>query len=608
MYTEMKINKLFILAALSLSLVSCSDLFEPAQENNRSLDEIYEEPTYAQGLLGYAYAMLPYNTKSVTDVATDDAVSNDLSNKYLKMATGSWAAYDDPMSKWTSCRASIQYLNIFLQEVDKVDWAKDKGAQQMFCESRKGEAYALRALNMYYLLMNHGGWTEDGQLLGVPNLTKPEDTSSDFNQPRATFQACLDQIYSDLDQAEQLLPLDYNDLTKTDPVPEKYTAMGVGNYQDYNRVLGSLMRGRVSGRIAKAIRAQVSLLAASPAFAEGTNVNYERAADDAASVLDLIGGVSGLSETGNSWYAQTAEIGRLQSGECPKEIIWRGNKTNGADDWDLGLNQEADNFPPSLYGRGRINPTQNLVNAFPDANGYPITDEHSVYNDLDPYSNRDPRLDLYIIYNGCKYKGATINTDITTANNDNGLNKIGNSTRTGYYMKKLLREDCNPNPNAKNAQYHYPVYIRYTEIFLDYAEAANEAWGPKGNGTHAYSAYDVIKAIRHRAGITNDSYLDECASDRVKMRELIRNERRIELCFENKRFNDLRRWKAPINEAVHGVEISTEAGIPQFKDITVEERKYDNYMYYGPVPQTEILKWDQLKQNAGWKLQTANNL
>lgn len=602
MYTEMKINKLFILAALSLSLVSCSDLFEPAQENNRSLDEIYEEPTYAQGLLGYAYAMLPYNTKSVTDVATDDAVSNDLSNSYLKMATGSWAANNDPMNKWTSCRASIQYLNIFLQEVDKVDWAKDKGAQQMFCESRKGEAYALRALNMYYLLMNHGGWTEDGQLLGVPNLTKPEDTSSDFNQPRATFQACLDQIYSDLDQAEQLLPLDYNDLTKSDPVPEKYTAMGVDNYQDYNRVLGSLMRGRVSGRIAKAIRAQVSLLAASPAFNKGTNVDYKRAADDAASLLDLIGGVSGLSETGNSWYAQTNEINNLQSGECPKEIIWRGNKTNGADDWDLGLNQEADNFPPSLYGKGRINPTQNLVDAFPAANGYPITDERSGYDDLDPYSNRDPRLDLYIIYNGCKYKGATINTDITTANNDNGLNKIGNSTRTGYYMKKLLREDCNPNPNAKNAQYHYPVYIRYTEIFLDYAEAANEAWGPKGNGTHAYSAYDVIKAIRHRAGITDDSYLDECANDLNKMRELIRNERRIELCFENKRFNDLRRWKAPINEAVHGVEISTEAGIPQFKDITVEERKYDDYMYYGPVPQTEILKWDQLKQNAGWKI------
>lgn len=52
------------------------------------------------------------------------------------------------------------------------------------------------------------------------------------------------------------------------------------------------------------------------------------------------------------------------------------------------------------------------------------------------------------------------------------MNKISNSTRTGYYMKKLLREDCNPDPNSKNPKYHYPVYIRYTEIFLDYAEAA----------------------------------------------------------------------------------------------------------------------------------------
>ena len=196
----MKINKLFILAALSLSLVSCSDLFEPAQENNsqlgRDLRRAYHLCSGTSRLcLCRNFLIIP---KSVTDVATDDAVSNDLSNKYLKMATGSWAANNDPMNKWTSCRTSIQYLNIFLQEVDKVDWAKDKGAQQMFCESRKGEAYALRALNMYYLLMNHGGWTEDGQLLGVPNLTKPEDTSSDFNQPRATFQACLDQIYSDL--------------------------------------------------------------------------------------------------------------------------------------------------------------------------------------------------------------------------------------------------------------------------------------------------------------------------------------------------------------------------------------------------------------------------
>lgn len=596
----MKAKKIMILAALSLTLASCSDLFEPAQENNRKLDEIYNEPTLAQGLLGYAYATLPYSTKSVSDVATDDAVSNDLSNSYLKMGTGSWAANNDPMSKWTGCRASIQNLNIFLQEVDKVNWAKDPVANQMFAESRKGEALALRALNMYFLLMNHGGWV-DGQLLGVPNLTKPEDTSSDFNQPRATFQECLDQINSDLDEAAKLLPLDYNDLKNDADVPAKYKEMGVQTAGDYNRVLGALMRGRVSGRIVEAIRAQVSILAASPAFSAGTNIDYVKAADDAAVLLDQINGVSGLSETGNTWYAQKSEINNLGSGACPAEIIWRGSRTNGADDWDLGLNQEADNFPPSLYGKGRINPTQNLVDAFPAANGYPITDERSGYDDTDPYTSRDPRLAAYIIYNGSKYKDATINTSLSSTTDD-GLNKIANSTRTGYYMKKLLRDDCNPNPNSKNAQYHYPVYIRYTEIFLDYAEAANEAWGPQGKGSHNYSAYDVIKAIRNRAGITDTDYLDECAQSKEKMRELIRNERRLELCFENKRFNDLRRWKAPLTEPVMGVRISSEAGISLFEPFKVEDRKYDDYMYYGPIPQTELLKWDQLKQNDGWKI------
>ena len=71
------------------------------------------------------------------------------------------------------------------------------------------------------------------------------------------------------------------------------------------------MRGRISGRIAEAIRSQVSLLAASPAFSEGTNVDYAKAADDAATVLDRINGVNGLSATGNNWFMQTREIDAL---------------------------------------------------------------------------------------------------------------------------------------------------------------------------------------------------------------------------------------------------------------------------------------------------------
>ena len=124
-----------------------------------------------------------------------------------------------------------------------------------------------------------------------------------------------------------------------------------------------------------------------------------------------------------------------------------------------------------------------------------------------------------------------------------------------------------------------------------------------------YSAYDVIKAIRERAGLGEfgkDPYLEECAQNKDKMRELIRNERRLELCFENHRFWDLRRWNVEfpkLNEAAKGINITTDAttGKYIYKTFDAEERKYDKYMYYGPIPYSEILKYSNLKQNEGWK-------
>ena len=85
-------------------------------------------------------------------------------------------------------------------------------------------------------------------------------------------------------------------------------------------------------------------------------------------------------------------------GEVSAEILWRGNKSIGTEDWDMGIKQEKDNFPPTFYGSGRINPTQNLVDAFPMANGYPIADKaNSGYSENAPYTGRDPRLEKYIL-------------------------------------------------------------------------------------------------------------------------------------------------------------------------------------------------------------------
>ena len=589
-------NSIKLLAFLLL-FAACDDLFTPAIENNRGIEAMYNEPTYAQGILANAYILLPYSASPNSDVATDDAVTNDNANNYLRMATGSWTANDNPMSQWQGRKNAIQYLNIFLENTDQVVWSKDELIRTMYNDRLKGEAYGLRAVHMFYLLLAHGGWTADGRLLGVPIITATESASSDFDQPRNTFQECVQQIFDDAQKAIDLLPLDFGDVSDS-AIPSKYKNLGITNAGDYNRVNGNIMRGRITGRIVEAVRAQTALLAASPAYSTGSGVTWENAANYAAAVLNRINGISGLDNNGGTWYANFAEINGLASGATPREIIWRS---------DVGQSNEleANNFPPSLYGRGRINPSQNLVDAFPMANGYPITDSQSGYQVDNPYANRDPRLTKYVVVNGGVQgpNNSTIITGTYGTNNDALNRENGYSTRTGYYLRKLLRSDCNPNPQYNTQQKHYTARIRYTEIFLAYAEAANEAYGPTGKGANNYSAYDVVKAIRARAGIgaNGDVYLESVKNDKDKMRALIRNERRLELCFENFRFWDLRRWKENLNETADGMRIARQAdGSLQYTPIDVENRAYKEYMYYGPIPYSEIQKWNNLEQNAGW--------
>ena len=88
----MKLSRLLLISAVLVSLTSCDDLFEPALENNQDISEMYKDPTFARGILDNAYLALPYSTSPYTDVATDDAVTNENSGDYFnhkKMATGS---------------------------------------------------------------------------------------------------------------------------------------------------------------------------------------------------------------------------------------------------------------------------------------------------------------------------------------------------------------------------------------------------------------------------------------------------------------------------------------------------------------------------------------
>ena len=606
------ISSLFIICHLSFSaalLCSCDDMFTPADENNRQMEDLAKESSYAHGLLIYGYDRLPYITTTQTDVATDDAVTNQKNSAYLNMATGTWASDNNPMSQWDACKDGIQYINSFLQIAEKSTWAPSAASKQrMFIDRLKGEAFGLRAILYYYLLQAHGGYADDGKLYGVPLLTTPEDGSSDFNLSRALFSECVKQCFADCDSAMALLPYEYKDIESESEIPAKYLALGA-NFSGFNLVFGDKARGLVSAKIAEAVKAQIALLAASPAFRDQSGVTSAEAATLCANVLKRIGGLEGFDATGNIWYKNKSKL-EPSASEMP-EILWREDRHKNAD-------QERENFPPTLYGSGRVNPSQNLVDAFPMRNGLPITDAKSGYDPKNPYAGRDPRLEDDILFNGTIFRKAEIITG-TYPNDknetDDNINSISTSTRTGYYMKKLLRDDVSPLSSSLIEQQHIYPRIRYTEIFLAYAEAANDAWGPKADPTGVgFTAYDVIKAIRTRAGLaTNeiglplsegDVYLEACAGDKGMMTNLIRNERRIELCFENKRFWDLRRWQMPLNETVKGVKIdrNEETGVLTYTVIDVEERKYDStYQWYGPIPKGEVLKWSNLLQNKGWK-------
>ena len=591
--------KISIVAMFTLAFVfnsGCEDLFEPAIENHKENSDLIKMPAWATGLLGHAYISNPVGSWSFIDVATDDAVSNNPSNSYRLMATGAWRANNNPADRWQNLRASWQYLNQFLDIADDVNWAADPVVASLFRERMKGDAYGMRALYMYHLLLHHAGPSAvDGQMLGIPILTEPEDLSSNFNVPRNTFQECLDRLFADVDSAIKLLPERFGDITKNDDVPQEYRSRGI-EYGEFTRVFGDNVKNRMSPNIARAVRAQAALLAASPAYAGSSNINWEDAANYMAEVLvNGLGSnpVAEIDPTGNVWYADNNAIRDLPAGENLKEILWRGNKEDN-------VNLERDNYPPTLFGSGRVNPTQNLVDAFPMANGYPIDNASSGYNPANPYEGRDPRLAKYIVYNGSTAgSGNTVINTAADATDNNGLNKTETSTRTGYYMRKHLNQSVNANPDAETTGYRYKAFIRYTEIFLGYAEAANEAWGPTGSGTHGFSAYDVIKAIRNRAGVGKnggDPYLESVKGDKELMRQLIRNERRLELCFEGFRFWDLRRWKENLTDVAKGMSITGST----YSVIEVEKRAYRDYMYYGPIPYGEVNKFSELIQNKGW--------
>lgn len=566
---KMKIFKIIssCLIVAALFLTSCENYFEPSPDNRFDESRVLNEAAFAEGLILETYASLP-NMYSFEEAATDDAVTNLIGRNYKRMATGEWSSQFNPVESWSGAYSQIFYLNYFLSVVDRVEWSWESPVRkELFKQRLTGEAYVLRAWYYLDLLRSHGGLGKDGNMLGFIIMdTYVDPALQNPMLPRNSFDECVNLILADCNKAIELLPLDYADKA--------------GEF-DYNKVFGPQYKNRATARHALAIKSRLLLHAASPAFnLNNSAAKWEQAAEAAAELLGKINGVAGLSATGLRWYLN----------ENDPDIIWRRDRASI-------LTWETQNFPPSLFGNGRDNPTQNFVDAFPMANGYPISATSSGYSATTPYVGRDPRLAAYVVYNGNKIGTNIISTHVDDPSNLNGLGKTLSSTVTGYYTKKFMNEAVRLTPGNTNPQNHFYTLFRYTEMFLNYAEAANEAWGPDADPRgYGFTPRQIIQAIRNRAGIAQpDGYLASITS-KDDMRTLVRNERRIELSFEGFRFWDMRRWNLNLTETARGMRI--EGGVNSV--INVEERKYQPYMKYGPIPYQEVLINSNLIQNEGW--------
>lgn len=340
-------------------------------------------------------------------------------------------------------------------------------------------------------------------------------------------------------------------------------------------------KGRATKGAALALKARMALYDASPLYNDGSSVTskWSTAAAAAKAVMDM------------NKYSLYSDYGSLFLSEDNNESIFSRYYVTGARHVCLEIA-----YGPNGYGGwGGVTPFQNLVDAYEMSNGLPIDDPSSGYDDQNPYVNRDPRFYATILYDGAEYRGRAVETFTPGGKDSKDGSSNWNTSKTGYYLKKWM-DDNNPIDNPWNVAGLQPwPYIRYAEVLLNYAEAQNEAVGPD------QSVYDAIDQIRERAGMPD---LAEGLSQ-DEMRERIRNERQVELAFEEHRYYDVRRWMTADdveNTPGYGVKITKDGTTYTYeKVVALSGRAFETKHYWLPIPRSEILASDGLlEQNSGY--------
>lgn len=444
---------------------------------------------------------------------------------------------------WGRSYRSIRECNFGLGNINEVIMS-DAQKKRLTAELR-----FIRAYRYFDLIINYGG----AVLLGdkVYNLGDNFDDAAIYT--RSSIQESVSFVLSELTAAANDLPTDNS---------------------------GTWKLGRATKGAALALKARLALYAASPLYSAGT---WADAAAAAKTVMDL-----GKYSIYNGGYRQ------LFLTPENNEIIFQRLYTRNAAHFPL----EIASAPNGYGGWGGNTPLQNLVDDYETMDGHKIDDPSSGYDPQNPYANRDKRLSESILYNGADYRGRKVETFIPGGKDSKDGIEDWNTSKTGYLLLKFLNDEYPINNPWEVAGFQPWIYMRYAEVLLNYAEAQNEAVGPDA------SVYSAINQIRQRTGINMPAL--PAGLTQAEMRERIRNERRVELAFEEHRFYDVRRWKIAMeteNEPAYGMEVVKQPNgtLVYTTKVALAGRKFEEKHYWLPIPRAEIQALNgKIQQNPGY--------
>ncbi|MFH5886159.1 RagB/SusD family nutrient uptake outer membrane protein [Halalkalibaculum sp. DA3122] len=598
-YTSTLVCFVFLaMTACDTSILDKQPLDTVSEENvwqDPALTEAYVNELYVGMGRGFGETMMSSHADEshfIHGRGTIDVVQSNISPSNMGTYT------DDELSHttWGAIYENVRSANIFLNNIE------DAAVEESLKERLTGEVYFLRAY-FYYMAFRQWG--------GVPLVDQVYELgqTEEMLIPRNTLEETVNFIVSDLDEAASRLPLEYSG-------------------EDV---------GRATRGAALALKSRVLLYAASdlyhdPSWAGGySNPEYisysganrtqmwRDAKNAAKAVMDL--GVYQLYDQNPDPVANYTEMYLNNSSETIMSLNVNSEFPYEYNEADHGLY----NGPNGYHTWGGNVPIQKLVDDFDMEDGsefdwQEFENGDPVYGDS-PYENRDPRFYANIMYDGADWQQrppdvtgdpeGRIQTFLEYYNVDDNGNRLNpdnpipgldtrsspiedwNGTTTGYYVRKFM----DPAVDHQNEIQEVPwPYFRYAEILLNYAEASIEL------GEYVDARRELNK-VRSRAGMP-----DITESGQALM-EQYRDERRIELMYEEHRFFDVRRWMiAPdeLDDNALGIYLTAEHNendpyyeytYSDIELIEVQQRAWENKMYLYPIPREEVNRNDQLVQN-----------